>query len=97
MSTIFRTLPVNKWQSKNQTFFSFCKINATKFGTKNEISHKIVYHYLTSYGYIIMIVVDSCIIWFYLGCIMHLKKSCYIATNVCSRRSATTFGDFHDW
>ena len=34
MSTIFRTLQINEWQSKNQTFFSFCEINATKFGTK---------------------------------------------------------------
>ena len=34
MSTIFRTLQVNEWQSKKQTFFSFCEINATKFGTK---------------------------------------------------------------
>ena len=34
MSTIFRTLQVNEWWSKKQTFFSFCKINATKFGTK---------------------------------------------------------------
>ena len=42
---------------ENQTLFSFCKINATKFGTKNEISHKILYHYMTSYGYIIMIIV----------------------------------------
>ena len=80
MSTIFRKLQVNKWQSKKQTFFSFCKINATKFGTKNEISHKIIYHHMTSYGYIIMIVVDSCINWFHLDCIMQLKKSYYIAT-----------------
>ena len=62
MYTIFRTLQVNKWQSKNQTCFSFCNINATKFGTKNEISHKIVYHFMTSYSYIIMIIVDSCMI-----------------------------------
>ena len=34
MSTIFRTLQVNKFYSKNQMFFSFCEINATKFGTK---------------------------------------------------------------
>ena len=34
MSTIFRTLQLNKWYSKNQTFLSFCEINATKFGTK---------------------------------------------------------------
>ena len=76
--------------------FSFCKINATKFGTKNEISHKIIYHYMTSYGSIIMITVDSCIIWFHLDCIMQLKKSYYIATNVSSRKSATTFGDLPD-
>ena len=86
MSTIFRTLQVNKWQSKKQTFFSFCKINANKFGTKNEISHEIIYHYMTSYGYIIMIIVDSCIIWFHFVCIMQLKKSYYIASNVSSRK-----------
>ena len=27
---------------------------------------------------------------------MHLKESYYIATNVCSRKSATTFGDLPD-
>ena len=96
MSTILRTLQVNKRQSKKQPFFSFCKINATKFGTKNEISHKIIYQYITSYGYIIMIIVDSCIIWFHLDCIMELKKSYYIATNGSSRKSATTFGDLPD-
>ena len=69
MSTIFRTLQVNKWWSKNQTFFSFCEIIATKFGTK---------------------------VWFRLDCIMQLKLSYYIATNVCSRKSATTFGDLPD-
>ena len=52
---------------------------------------------MTSYGYIIMILVDSCIIWFHLDRIMQLKKSCYIATNVTSRKSATTFGDLPDW
>ena len=51
---------------------------------------------MTSYGYIIMIIVDSCIIWFHLDCIMQLKKSYYIATNVSSRKSATTFGDLPD-
>ena len=70
MSTIFRTLQVNKWQSKNQTFFAFCEINATKFGTENEVSHKII---------------------------MRWKKSYYIATNVSSRKGATTFGDLPDW
>ena len=69
MSTIFRTLQVNKWQSKNQTFSSFCEINATKFGSKNEISHRII---------------------------MQWKKPYYFATNVCSRKSATTFGDLPD-
>ena len=47
---------------------------------------------MTSYGYIIMIIFDSCIIWFHLDYIMQLKLSCYIATNVSSRKSATTFG-----
>ena len=28
---------------------------------------------------------------------MQLKKSYYIDTNVCSRKSATTFGDIPDW
>ena len=69
MSTIFRTLQVNTWYSKKQTFFSFCEINATKFGTKNETSHKII---------------------------MQWKKSYYFATDVSSRKSATTFGDLPD-
>ena len=51
---------------------------------------------MTSYGYIIMIIIDSCMIWFHFDCIMQLKKSYYIATNVCSRKSATTFGDLPD-
>ena len=51
---------------------------------------------MTSYGYIIMVIVDSCMIWFYFDCIMQLKKSYHIATNVCSRKSATTFGDLPD-
>ena len=51
---------------------------------------------MISYGYIIMIIVDSCIIWFHLDCIIQLKESYYIATNVCSRKSATTFGDLPD-
>ena len=82
---------------KKQTFFSFCEINATKFGSKNEILHTIVYHYMTSYSYIIMIIVDSCMNWFHFDCIMQLKKSYPIATNVCSRKSVTTFGDLPDW
>ena len=58
-----------------------------------------MYHYMTSYGYIIMIIVDSCImmVWFHFDCIIQLKKSYHIATNVCSRKSATTFGDLPDW
>ena len=51
---------------------------------------------MTYYGYIIMIIVDSCLIWFHFDCIMQLKKSYHIATNVCSRTSATTFGDLLD-
>ena len=48
-----------------------------------------MYYYTTSYGYIIMIIVDSCMTWFHFDCIMQLKNSYYIATNVCSRKSAT--------
>ena len=51
---------------------------------------------MTSYGYIIMVIVDSCMIWFNFDCIMQLKKSYHITTNVCSRKSATTFGDLPD-
>ena len=52
---------------------------------------------MISYGYIIMIIVDSCMIWFDFYCIMQLKKTCYIVTNVCNRKSAITFGDLPDW
>ena len=52
---------------------------------------------MIAYGYIIMIIIDSCIIWFHSDCIMQLKLSYYIATNVSSRKSATTFGDLNDW
>ena len=51
---------------------------------------------MTSYGYIIMIIADSCMIWFHFDCIMQLKKSYHMATNVCSRESATTFDDLPD-
>ena len=51
---------------------------------------------MTSYGYIIMIIVDSCMIWFHFDCIMQLNKSYYTVTNVCSRKSAPTFGDLPD-
>ena len=43
-----------------------------------------------------MIIVDVCIICFHFDCIMQLKYSYYIATYVCSRKSATTFGDLPD-
>ena len=49
MSTMFRTLQVNESWSKKQTFFYFCEINATKFGTKNEIFHKIIMQWKKSY------------------------------------------------
>ena len=55
-----------------------------------------MYYNMTSYGYIIIIIVDSCIIWFHLGCIMQMKLSDFIAANVCSRKSATAFGDLPD-
>ena len=52
---------------------------------------------MTTYGHIIMIIVDSCMIWFHFDRIIQLKKkSYYIATDVCSRKSATTFGDLPD-
>ena len=43
-----------------------------------------------------MIIADSCMIWFDFDYMMQLKKSYHIATNVCSRKSATTFGDLPD-
>ena len=52
---------------------------------------------MTPYDYIIMIIDYSCMIWFHFDCIMQLKKSYYIATIVCSSKSATTFGDLPDW
>ena len=52
---------------------------------------------MTYNGYIIIIIVDSYMIWFHFDFIMQLKKSYHIATNVCSRKSATTFGDLPDW
>ena len=56
-------------------FLYFCEINATKFGSKNLNLHTITYNYMTSYGYIIMIIVDSCMIWFNFDCIMQLQKN----------------------
>ena len=52
---------------------------------------------MTSNGYIILILVDSCMIWFHFDCTMQLKKSYHIATNSCSRTSVTSFGDPPDW
>ena len=52
---------------------------------------------MTCYSYIIMVIVDSCMIWFDFDFIVQLKKSYHIATNVCSRKSASTFGDLPDW
>ena len=51
---------------------------------------------MTSYGYTIMIIVDSCVIWFHFDSIMQLKKLYHIATKVCSIKNATTFGDHPD-
>ena len=51
---------------------------------------------MTSYGYIIVIIVDSSMIWFNFDCIMQLKKLYHIATNVCSRKSAIAFDDLPD-
>ena len=50
---------------------------------------------MISYGYIIIIVVVSCMICFHFDCIVQLKKY-HIAINVCSWKSATTFGDLPD-
>ena len=52
---------------------------------------------MTSHGYFIMIIINSCIIWFHFDCVVQLKLSYYIATNISSRKSATTFGDLPDW
>ena len=49
---------------------------------------------MTSYGY--RDYTYSCMIWFHFDCIMQLKLSYYIATNVSSRKSATTFGGLLD-
>ena len=48
---------------------------------------------MTSYGYIIMVIVDSCMIWFHFDCIMQLKKSLMFV----AEKSATTFGDLPEW
>ena len=51
---------------------------------------------MTSYCYIVMIMVDQFIIWFHLDCIVQFQYCCYFATNVCCKKSATTFGDLPD-
>ena len=61
-----------------------------------QILRTIIYHYMTSYAYIIMVIVDSCMIWYNFDCIMQQKKSYHIATNICSRKSASNFGDIPD-
>ena len=43
-----------------------------------------------------MVIVDFCMIWFHVDCIMQLKKSYHIATYVYSRKSATIFGYLPD-
>ena len=51
LSTILRTLQIKKMVvEKPNVFFSFCEVNATKFGSKSLILHTIIYHYMTSYG-----------------------------------------------
>ena len=47
-------------------------MNATKFGSKNQILHTIIYHYMTSYGYVIMVIVDPYIIRFHLDLLISL-------------------------
>ena len=39
---------------------------------------------MSPYGYIIMIIIDSCMIWVHFDCIIQLKKS-YIATNIAEK------------
>ena len=59
----------------------------------------IAHYYISlyaSFGYTIMIIVDSCIFWFHLDCIMPFKVIIQIATNACSRKSSTAFGDISD-
>ena len=41
---------------------------------------------MTSYGYIIMIIADSCMIWFHFDRIMQMKKQCYIATMFVAKK-----------
>ena len=74
--------------------FTVQQENATKFGNKKWNFAHFLYHWVTSYGYII---VGSCIIPFNLNCIMQLKQFYNIATKVSSRKSATTSGDLPDW
>ena len=63
--------------------FTVQQENATKFDSKNDILQIFLYHWVASYGYII---VDLCIISFNLNCIMQLKQFYNIATKVSSRK-----------
>ena len=69
--------------------FTVQQENATKFGSTNCILHIFLCHLVTSYGYII---VNSCIIWFNLNCIMQFKQFYSIATKVSSRKKCYYFG-----
>ena len=54
---------------------------------------------MTCYGYIIMIIVDFCTIWFHFDCTMHLKKIIsyiYLLLMFVAEKNATTFGDLPD-
>ena len=84
----------DSWKSKR--FCPFARKMLLNLVAKINL-HTFKYHYMTSHGYIIMIIVDFCMILFQFDCIMQLKKSYHIATNVCSRKMATTFGDLPDW
>ena len=47
-------------------------------------------------GYIIMIIVDSCMIWFHFDCIMQLKNIILLLMIIAEKR-ATTFGNLPDY
>ena len=49
------------WQIivENQTLFSFCETNAAKFGTKNEISHKIIMQWKNHTILLLMLVAEK--------------------------------------
>ena len=68
--------------------FTIQQENATKFDSKNEILQILLYHYVASYGYII---VDLCIISLNLNCIMQWKQFYNITTKVSSRKKCYYF------